>query len=69
MESRQPKRSLARVVPMIILMVVAVAAFGVPQTEPASDERRFYDAVDVDLVNLHVMVTDPQGRPVTGVDA
>ncbi len=30
-------------------------------------ERQFFDQVDVDLANVDVMVTDRQGRPVTGL--
>ncbi|HEV8628730.1 MAG TPA: VWA domain-containing protein [Thermoanaerobaculia bacterium] len=50
-----------------IACVAAIAA--APGPGPTQSPPRFGEAVDVELVNVEVWVTDRQGRPVTGLAA
>lgn len=53
-------------------MIAAVVLVGIPlmaqETEPAESESRvFAEAVDVEVINVEVFVTDKSGVPVTGL--
>ncbi len=56
----------------VMLLAMAFSPLAAQQEPPApavesASERQFFDQVDVDLVNVDVVVTDRQGRPVTGL--
>ncbi|MCP4661308.1 MAG: VWA domain-containing protein [bacterium] len=53
------RKALRLLAPAACLMIMA--------GEPAAQEERFFETVDVNVVNIEVLVTDGDGNPVTGL--
>lgn len=57
-----------RVLLACAMLLVAAAPFSAQETgDEQEDQPMFFDSVDVDVVNVEVVVTDKDGRPVTGL--
>ncbi len=55
---------------VVLLAAAPLVAEETRETEPGEEQakqRLFFDAVDVDVINVEVVVTDKQGHPVTGL--
>jgi VWFA-related protein len=50
-----------------VFLVTAATAQTVPGTPVGSEDQTFYESIDVNVANVEVYVTDPQGRRVQGL--
>ena len=53
--------------PLVAQQTPAAEVAGEEPDEEPTSQRLFFDSIDVDVINLEVVVTDKQGRPVTGL--
>ena len=53
--------------PLVAQETQVAEVAGEEPDEAQSNQRLFFDSIDVDVINVEVVVTDKQGRPVTGL--